>query len=63
MSLSEARELAAQHAANLAADIPNAKDRLEHIRLVTLAQEAQVVVDALMSVPEESGPGLLPTHF
>ena len=46
----EIRELAAQHAANLTADINNAKDRIEHIRLTRLAEEAVTLLAAIDSL-------------
>lgn len=39
--INEILEAARLHAENLKADIANAKDRIEHIRLSALAQEAQ----------------------
>jgi hypothetical protein len=41
MSSIELVAFARQHAANLRDDIKNAKDRMEHIRLTTLALEAE----------------------
>lgn len=46
----EIRELAALHAANLTADIVNAKDRIEHIRLTRLAEEATALLAAIDSL-------------
>lgn len=50
--------LAAMHYENLKADIPNAANRIEHIRLTTLAQEAHNLLTE-MSVFET---GLVYSH-
>lgn len=42
-------EMAHQHAENLERDINNASSRVEHLRLTTLALEAQRLAEALDS--------------
>lgn len=42
-------ELARQHADNLARDIHNASTRIEHLRLTTLALEAERLAEVLES--------------
>jgi hypothetical protein len=68
MTPSYARDLAIAHAQNLRADIVNSKDRIEHIRLTRLAEEAESVANALVQlVPFEPVQILsvpdLPTHY
>ena len=65
MTPSYARDLAIAHAQNLRADIVNSKDRIEHIRLTRLAEEAESLAQVLTTlVPFEvlSLPDL-PTHI
>lgn len=49
MTASELVTLAEAHADNLQADIRNAKDRIEHIRLTRLAEEARTLATELSS--------------
>ena len=51
-------DLARMHKANAAADINNASNRLEHIRLTALAQEASNLLTEL----ENFGMGLVYSH-
>lgn len=45
--LTQIAELARQHADNLARDINNASTRIEHLRLTTLAFEAERLAELL----------------
>jgi hypothetical protein len=68
MTPAYARDLAVAHALHLRADIVNAKDRIEHIRLNQLAEEAETLAAALVQlVPvepvQEIPSGYLPTHY
>lgn len=51
-------EAARLHYENLKTDIANSKDRIEHIRLTTLAQEAHNLLTDLVTF----GSGLVYTH-
>lgn len=65
MTPAKARDLAIGHALHCRADIVNAKDRFEHIRLTVLAEEAEALAAALTQlVPLENNflPDL-PTHI
>ena len=65
MSIETVRAIAMQHYLNTHADIDNAKDRFEHVRLTTLANEAASVVHAIdaLTVPENISLPDLPTHY
>lgn len=63
INIETVRALAEQHAANVTADIPTAHDRLTHIRLTRLAEEALAIVRALEDAPQSISNQGLPTHY
>jgi molecular chaperone GrpE (heat shock protein) len=60
MDLSPIVEAARVHYENLKTDIDNSKDRIEHIRLTTHAQEAYKLLTDLLDLKDETGSGDLP---